>query len=74
MVFPKYLLIPQLAPRTGAKMADLAGDSAHADALADMRATMPADWDAETVERQVLLSQARRKIARCKNVCKDIGW
>ena len=56
------------------EMADLAADPARADDLADMRAAMPPDWDAEKVEQQVLLSQARRKIARCKNVCKDIGW
>ncbi len=56
------------------EMADLTGDPAYADALADMRGAMPADWDPETIERQVLLSQARRKIARCKNVCKDLGW
>ncbi len=56
------------------EMANLADDPSCAEALAEMRAKLPADWDPEKVERQVLLAQARRKIARCKNVCKDLGW
>ena len=56
------------------EMHDLSGDAAHADVLAELRGRLLADWAPDDIERRVLLTQARRKIARCRNVCKDIGW
>jgi len=56
------------------EMNDLSGDPAHADVLAGLRSKLLADWDPDDIERRVLLTQARRKIARCKNVCGDVGW
>jgi choline-sulfatase len=56
------------------EMQDLAGRPEHAQVLADLRARLLADWDPADIERRVLRTQARRKIARCKNVCKDLGW
>jgi choline-sulfatase len=53
---------------------DLAADPSHEAVLADMRSRMPDDWDPADIERRVLLAQERRKIARCKNVCGDVGW
>lgn len=56
------------------EMNDLSSDAAHADVLAELRTALLADWDPDDIEQRVLLAQVRRKIARCKNVCKDIGW
>jgi len=55
-------------------MNDLTGDPAHAQAEAALRKKLLGQWDPEDVERRVLAAQARRKIARCKNVCRDLGW
>ncbi len=56
------------------EMNDLAGEPAHAATLAELRARLLSQWDPDAVERRVLRAQARRKIARCRNVCKDLGW
>jgi choline-sulfatase len=56
------------------EMHDLSGDPAFADVRAELREALFADWDPADVERRVLLAQARRKIARCHNVCDDAGW
>jgi len=42
--------------------------------MTELRAKLLADWDPDDIERRVLLTQARRKIARCRNVCADVGW
>ena len=31
-------------------------------------------WDPEAIEVEVLRTQARQKLARCRNVCGDLGW
>ncbi len=56
------------------EMDDLAGRPEHAEVESALREALLAGWDPEDVERRVLLAEARRKIARCKNVCKDLGW
>jgi choline-sulfatase len=56
------------------EMSDLAGDPAHAGVLAELRGKMMADWDPADIERRVIEAQTRRKIARCRNVCENIGW
>ncbi|HET6428122.1 MAG TPA: sulfatase-like hydrolase/transferase [Phycisphaerae bacterium] len=56
------------------EMTDLSGDPAHAKAEAALRRKLLAQWDPADIERRVLAAQARRKIARCKNVCQDLGW
>jgi len=57
------------------EMVDLSGEPGHAGVLAELKARLMGHWgDPDEIERQVLLAQARRKIARCKNVCKDVGW
>jgi len=56
------------------EMNDLSGRPEVAALEAGLRAKLLAQWDPADIERRVLLAQARRKIARCKNVCKDLGW
>ncbi len=56
------------------EMSDLSGRAEVAGVEGALRSKLLADWDPEAIERRVLLAQARRKIARCKNVCKDLGW
>jgi len=56
------------------EMEDLTGRPEVRQIEAKMRARLLAQWDPEDIECRVLLAQARRKIARCKNVCKDLGW
>ena len=56
------------------EMTNLACRPEHAAVEADLRRRLFADWDPDWVEQQVHLAQVRRKIARCKNVCKDLGW
>ncbi len=56
------------------EMTDLAGRDEMASTLARLRRKLLRQWDPQWVERQVRLAQERRKIARCKNVCKDLGW
>ncbi|KPK85028.1 MAG: hypothetical protein AMJ81_04335 [Phycisphaerae bacterium SM23_33] len=56
------------------EMSDLSGRAELAQVEAELRKKLLAGWDPEDIERRVLLAQARRKIARCKNVCKDLGW
>ncbi len=56
------------------EMNDLSGRAEFAKVEADLRNKLLGQWDPDGVERRVLLAQARRKIARCKNVCKDVGW
>lgn len=56
------------------EMDDLSARPEHAETRAQLREKLLSQWDPERVEGRVLLAQARRKIARCKNVCKDLGW
>jgi choline-sulfatase len=56
------------------EMKDLCGQAKCAPVAAEMKARLLGQWDPADVERRVLLAQTRRKIARCKNVCKDVGW
>lgn len=53
---------------------DLAAMPEHANAVKRLREKLLSFWNPEEIEQEVLRVQARRKIARCKNVCKDIGW
>ncbi|MFH1377166.1 MAG: sulfatase-like hydrolase/transferase [Planctomycetota bacterium] len=39
-----------------------------------LRALFPKDWDGAKIETEVIESQARMRLSRCRNVCKDIGW
>lgn len=56
------------------EMHDLSGKPEYAEIEAKLKARLLADWDPDDVELRVIRAQARRKIARNKNVCKDIGW
>jgi len=56
------------------EMHDLSGKPEYAEVEAKLKARLLADWDPDDIERRVIRAQARRKIARNKNVCKDIGW
>jgi choline-sulfatase len=56
------------------EMNDLSGRPEHAEVEAKLRARLLADWDPDDIELRVIRAQARRKIARNKNVCKDVGW
>ncbi len=57
------------------EMQDLSDDPALAEVRQRLHQRITDEWgDGDEIERRVLLAQARRKIARCKNVCKDLGW
>ena len=56
------------------EMNDLSQRPAHAATLLQMRAKIFANWDPAAVEKRVLADQVRRRIARNKHVCKDLGW
>jgi choline-sulfatase len=56
------------------EMRDLSGAPEHAAAAARLRDTVFAFWDPRKIEERVIRAQVRRKIARNKNVCKDLGW
>ncbi len=56
------------------EMCDLADKPEHRPLLLGMRARLFAQWDPADVERRVLATQVRRRIARNKHVCRDLGW
>jgi choline-sulfatase len=56
------------------EMNDLGGKRGNRGILNRIRRELLSGWDPAEVEKRVLLAQERRKIARCKNVCKDLGW
>ena len=56
------------------EMTDLSRCPSHARTLREMRAKLLRDWDPADIEKRVLAAQVRRKIARNKHVCKDLGW
>jgi choline-sulfatase len=56
------------------EMMDLSARPDCATITTDLRAKLFRDWDPAKVEKQVLAAQVRRKIARNKQVCKDLGW
>jgi len=56
------------------EMNDLATDPACAEDRVILRAKLLDGWDPADIESRVLAAQARRKIARCRNVCGDVGW
>ena len=56
------------------EMTDLSGRPELAAVEARLRGKLLGQFNAERIEREVLAGQVRRQIARCKNVCKDLGW
>lgn len=56
------------------EMRDLSANPEHHAVLLSMRAKLFADWDPARIEQEVLAAQVRRKIARNRHVCKDLGW
>ena len=56
------------------EMADLSPCAAHRQVLLDMRSRLFRSWDPASIEKRVLAAQVRRRIARNKHVCKDMGW
>jgi choline-sulfatase len=56
------------------EMKDLSVSLSHAGTLRQMRARLLRDWDPVKVEQEVLAAQVRRRIARNRHVCKDLGW
>ena len=63
---------PQADPH---EMQDLSDDPVLAEVRQRLHQRITDEWgDGDEIERRVLLAQARRQIARCKNVCKDLGW
>ncbi len=53
---------------------NLIADPARAADARRLRSRIESFWDGAAVERQVLETQARQKIAYCRNVCGDLGW
>jgi choline-sulfatase len=53
---------------------NLAGQLAYATFERSLREQILGFWYPDEIEREVLKTQARQKIARCRNVCRDQGW
>jgi choline-sulfatase len=53
---------------------NLAGSPERADVEKRMRERLPDSWDPQEIEFEVLRTQARQKLAHCRNVCGDRGW
>ncbi|MFP4522016.1 MAG: sulfatase, partial [Fibrobacterota bacterium] len=57
------------------EMNDLSDNAEVADIAADMKKSLSGLWDdPEHLDRKVLNSQARRRIAKNRNPCKDLGY
>ncbi len=56
------------------EMDNLIGRPEHAAAERRLRERILGFWDPEAIEKQVLRTQARQKLAYNRNVCKDLGW
>lgn len=56
------------------ELQNLADVPAHAATARRLRDRILSFWNPEAIEREVLRTQARQKIACCRNVCKDLGW
>jgi hypothetical protein len=59
---------------TWAHALGVAGNPAYALNERALRDRILASWEPAAIERTVLKTQARQKIARCRNVCRDRGW
>jgi choline-sulfatase len=55
------------------ELQNLAGRPECAELERRMRGQVLAFWDPEEIELEVLRTQARQKLARCRNVCADVG-
>jgi choline-sulfatase len=53
---------------------NLVGDAAQAARARQLRARILAFWDPAAIELEVLRTQARQKIAYCRNITQDLGW
>jgi len=56
------------------ELQNLADEPIHADRCTDMRRRILSFWDPAAIEQEVRRTQARQKIAYCRNVGKDLGW
>jgi len=56
------------------EMRDLAGSREYAAVEARLRQRLLNGWDPAAIEIEVIRTQARQKIAYCRNVCGDLGW
>ena len=56
------------------EMKNLLFDPAHASESGRLRARIESFWEPAAIEREVLRTQARQKIAFNRNVCQDLGW
>jgi len=56
------------------EMKDLSKDKKHESIVKEMKTKLMTGWDPMDIEKRVLMTQVKRKIARCKNVAKDMGW
>lgn len=56
------------------ELRNLAGTPACVRSERALRDRILAFWDPAAIERAVLRTQARQKIAYCRNVCRDKGW
>jgi choline-sulfatase len=56
------------------ELKNLIDDPAHSAESRRLRSRIESFWDGAAIERQVIETQARQKIARNRNVCRDLGW
>jgi len=56
------------------ELTDLSAQPVHAALKTRLRERMLSFWNPAEIEDAVLAAQVRRKIARNRNVCKDVGW
>jgi choline-sulfatase len=56
------------------EMSDLIFSPSHFEVKTRLQSKIMSFWDPVTIEKEVLRSQARRKIAFNKNICMDLGW
>jgi choline-sulfatase len=56
------------------EMNNLIADTRHAAVGNRLRERILSFWNPDVIEKQVLRTQARQKIAYCRNVCRDMGW
>jgi len=53
---------------------NLAGRPEHRETEERMRGRVLSSWNPEEIELEVLRTQARQKLARCRNISQDLGW
>jgi choline-sulfatase len=56
------------------EMENLAGRRRYSRIESQLRKRVLQDWDPGRIEIEVLRTQARQKLACCRNVCGDLGW